>query len=386
MKQVIIVNNNLDTGGVQKALINLIKEIHNEYQLTLCIFKKKGGYLSDIPKDVKIIELKSWYKYLGCSQSECRTLKDKLIRGFLAGGSKIFGQEIAFKLISFTQKKLRGEYDCAISYLHGSSKKSFYGGCNEFVLKKVKAKNKIAWVHCDFEKNGSNTKYNRKVYTKFDKIVACSDGCMQAFVKCNPNLEKKCFAIRNCNDYKSIMKLAGEERLFDKSFFNVVTVARLSKEKGIERGIEAVKYCVDKGYNIKFNIVGAGPSRESIENKVKQLGIENNVVFYGNQVNPYPYIRSADLFMLTSYHEAAPVVFDEASCLNVPILATQTTSTKEMLIDTGYGVVCENNQKSINEELLKLIENKNILEQIKQNSVNNIFNNSESIKKFKEII
>ena len=56
MKKILIVNNNLDMGGIQKTLINLLKEIHNDYNVTLLLFSKSGTLLSGVPNDVKIIE------------------------------------------------------------------------------------------------------------------------------------------------------------------------------------------------------------------------------------------------------------------------------------------------------------------------------------------
>ena len=55
MKKLIIVNNNMKIGGVQKSLTNLLHSIHGRYDITLLLFSKNGALLADIPEDVKVI-------------------------------------------------------------------------------------------------------------------------------------------------------------------------------------------------------------------------------------------------------------------------------------------------------------------------------------------
>jgi len=63
-------------------------------------------------------------------------------------------------------------------------------------------------------------------------------------------------------------------------------------------------------------------------------------------------MKNADLFLMTSYHEAAPMVIDEARALGLPILTTETTSAHDMVTDRHCGWVCENSQSAINTALL----------------------------------
>ena len=62
----------------------------------------------------------------------------------------------------------------------------------------------------------------------------------------------------------------------------------------------------------------------------------------GNKENPYPYIKNASCFLLPSLHEAAPMVFGEASSLGVPVLTTETCSAIELVQSRGIGYVVEN--------------------------------------------
>lgn len=387
MKNVIFVINNLGTGGVQSSLLNLIAELNGEYHITVLCFDERLKNSSNIlPPHVNLAVPNSPFCYLGISQGELREKPVKyLARACWAFLTKLLGRSSTIRLMLPFQKKL-GDYDCAISYLHEAPQKSFYGGCNEFVLKKIKAKKKVTWLHCDFELCGANSKASEKIYQQFDEIVACSEGTKRAFLHCMPQFEDKCVAIRNCNDYENIRRLAGDVIPYDKSEFNIVTVARLSKEKGIERAIEAVKRCVKKGYQLHYHIVGSGDQAVYLKKLTEDYGLENVITFYGNQSNPYPYMKNADLFLLPSYHEAAPMVFDEAACLGVPILATETTSTDEMITETGSGFVCENSQDGIADGLIKVLKKPDSLIEIKKELQQRQFTNQDKINKVSEVI
>lgn len=386
MKKILIVINNLETGGVQTSLLNLLKEIGELYDVSLVIFHYKDEYRQLVPKNVKVIRLNSPFKHFGMSAKDAEGHPFVYTaRAFWVLMTRIFGRSFVIRLMALRQKKLC-EYDVAISYLHEAPQTNFYGGCNEFVLKKVEAEKKITWLHCDFSLCGANTARSKAIYGRFDKIIACSIGCKNAFVKCLPELEGKCGVVRNCNDYSNIQLLAGEGIKFDESVFNMVTAARLSEEKGIERALESIKICKEKGYKIKYHLIGSGQEEEYLKTLASQLGLDNDVIFYGNKQNPYVYMKNADLFLLTSYHEAAPMVFDEAACLEIPVLATKTTSTKEMIEDTGYGFVCENSQEGITQKLLELLNDTEKIRTAKKTLADADFNNKKALACFRNLL
>ena len=89
---------------------------------------------------------------------------------------------------------------------------------------------------------------------------------------------------------------------------------------------------------------------------VRALALRDAVVFHGSQNNPYRFMRNADLLLMTSWHEAAPMVIDEARVLSLPVLSVQTTSSSEMISGRGCGWVCENDQTALNAALAALLK------------------------------
>ena len=388
MKKIVIVNNNMKVGGVQKSLYNLLWSIADRYDITLFLFCETGEYVDKLPKSVRIVPCSSLFRYLGASQGECHDrLADRLVRGTLAALCKIFGRPFVIRLMSPSQKTLPGEYDIAISYLHNGNLKSFYGGVNEFVLTKLNAKRKIAYLHCDYCNCGANNSPNNKLYFDFDLIAACSDGCRRSFLAAIPELKGKCVTAPNFHRYRIIQSLAQENPVvYEPGRFHLLTVGRLAHEKAVDRAVQAVSYVIKQGIAVSLHVVGNGNMMDSLEKLAVSLNVQDFVHFYEEQPNPYRFMANADLLLVTSYHEAAPMVIEEARAIGLPVLTVETTSSKEMVTDNNSGWVCKNTQQALNESLLDILTEVSILEETKARLTAIKPNNSIAERQFRLVI
>ena len=387
-KKIIIVNNNMKVGGVQKSLYNLLWEIKDDYDVTLFLFEAIGAYMEKLPDEIRVIKCNSFFRFLGMSQDECKySSKDYLTRGVLSGIAKLFGRHVAMRIILASQKNIDEEFDCAISFLHNGKLHQLYGGTNEFVLNKIKAKKKVAFLHCDYGNCGADNVHNNSLYKKFDVIAACSNGCRMAFLDILPEFKDKCCTVENFNRYDEIIELANKKTIvYDDDVINLITVARLGREKAVERGILALDFVLKNGCKANYHIVGDGRMLTELKQMVANLGLEKEVVFYGEQSNPYPYMARADLFLLTSYHEAAPMVLNEARCLNLPVLAVETISANEMVAEKNSGWVCANDQDSLNKSLLWIMNNSYELMKKKEDLHGLICNNDIARQQFMSVV
>ena len=385
MKKILIVNNNMHIGGVQKSLLNLLREIHSDYDITLLLFYKGGSLLKQIPDDIKIIEAPKPFRYLGMTKHDVKTAFDKLGRTFFASATRIFGRKFALKLMIPFQKKLIG-FDTAVSFLHSGENHMFYGGCNEFVQSCTEAEKKITFLHCDYEKINANSTYNTKIYKQFDKIAACSEGCRQSFIKLLPQFEDKTFVVKNCHDFNGIRDFAknGAVSLPDDKL-NIVTVARFGREKGVLRAIRAVSKSGCKDL-LRYYLIGNGAEFEQAKALINELNLSKTVFLLGEMQNPYGYIKAADLLLIPSYSEAAPMVIGEAACLGTPILSTETSSSEEMIVLGGCGFVCENSEDGITESLEKIEKNRELLREKAAFLNSQNFSNANALKQFSELV
>ena len=136
---------------------------------------------------------------------------------------------------------------------------------------------------------------------------------------------------------------------------NVVIVARFGKEKGVERALQALVGLGRLKEKFHFHLVGDGDQRPVILQIIEEQDLFELVTLHGMTDNPYGYIKAADLLMIPSYSEAAPLVIGEAASLGTPILSTETSSAYEMLRESGYGWVCENSVEGMTKGLLHLV-------------------------------
>lgn len=386
MKRILIVNNNMHIGGVQKALVNLLWCIRERYDITLLLFHKGGECLKDIPPEVKVITADSAYRYLGMTKYDKVSRYQSLMRSFFAGITRIFGRRYAVALMAMGQKKLTG-YDAAISYLHNGSDKMFYGGCNEFVLRHVSAKKKITFLHGDYMLCGANTQQNAKQYGRFDAIAACSEGCANKFMQAQPQLAERVMVVPNCHRFENIQAKAEEVSVrLQADKLQIVTVARLGKEKGVERAVQVIGRLGDLKERLHYHIIGDGVQKPLLSQRIKENGLDNIVTLHGMMENPYGYIKAADLLLIPSYSEAAPLVIAEAACLGTPILSTETSSARQMIEKTGFGWVCGNSEMAMEEMLRALLSGSSEIDEKKQYLRSCVQNNQEALSCFDRCI
>ena len=386
MKKILIVNNNLKIGGVQKSLHNLLWAVDGQYDVTLCLFRNVGAYAGQLPASVRVVEARGLYRYLGVGQKECRGV-DFLIRGMLVLLCRMFGRTRVLSHFTCRQPELEERYDCAISFLHNGRPKSFYGGTQDFVLNCANADKKVSFLHGDYRNCGSDHAENNRQLAQFDQIAACSDGCRTALTEVLPALAERCVAVRNCHRFDEIRRMAQDSPIiYDEECINVVLVARLSREKGIERAIHALAAALEKGVRAKLHIVGGGAEEETLQSLTREMKVDNFVLFHGEQSNPYRYIKNADLLLMTSYHEAAPMVIDEARCLGVPVLTTETVSAHEMVTGMACGWVCENSQQALDRMLCEVLCDGDLLLRRKETLCAEIADNRAALEQFHKLV
>ncbi|PSL01256.1 glycosyltransferase [Cecembia rubra] len=115
--------------------------------------------------------------------------------------------------------------------------------------------------------------------------------------------------------------------------FVFVTTCRLVPVKNLDRLITAFARLRNEfsEKTIELWIVGDGPLRESLENQSKELGITENVKFWGFQENVYPFLENSDVFVLPSLSEGSSVSLVEAMSVGLPSIVTKVGGTLEII-------------------------------------------------------
>lgn len=357
MKKILFVFFSCQPGGVYASLVNLLNCIKDKYEIDLLLFNDDGD-LSQIPPQVNLIKTNNWMRMLG---EDCnKTLNRNKIQGYihiaLNAFSKLFGATIPHKIINLSLP-LKKTYDLAVSFTHDANANSFMIGCNDYVRWNVRAKYKMSFVHCDYLRYGGNEKNNNKRYKDFDFIACVSDSAKNAFLQACPEYKKNAIVVRNCLNVERIFELSKMNTVEYDECINILTVSRLSLEKGVLRAAESMKWLKENSkIRFKWHVVGDGSFYDELSNYVKNNNLEDTIILHGKFDNPYGFYPNASVFFLPSLHECAPMVLFEAISFGLPILTTETLSAKEMLQNVPNSYVCENSAEGIRKALLSIAD------------------------------
>ena len=346
--RVLVVMDAIGIGGITTAFLGYLSEISKRAECDILIFDESSVCEENLPSNIHVVHSSWILKIMGMPQKKVAGLSLfwGIIRSIFVLLSKATSGELSRRILLIFAKKLKN-YDVAIGYTPDVNWHSLARGCNDFVLHNVEAKRKCAYIHCDYEKCGGYHKKQEKVYKKFDYILCVSNGCKESFLRCFPTLKEKAIVSGNFTDIVGIKQKAAAYQVARKSTANIVTVARISEEKGIPRTVSALARLKSQGYSFNWTVVGDGKDFYRIKELIEEKGLENHIDMVGAKKNPYPYIANADVFLLPSFHEAAPMVIGECWALGVPIISTETSSAKEMVEDEKIGVVCDNSEDGI---------------------------------------
>ncbi|MBC7950491.1 MAG: glycosyltransferase [Rhodospirillaceae bacterium] len=130
------------------------------------------------------------------------------------------------------------------------------------------------------------------------------------------------------------------------------TVAALRAEKNIARLVDAFARVVARR-PARLVIVGDGPERQALTDRVHALGVADLVIFTGACPNPERLLPSFTVFALSSDTEQMPISLLEAMAAGLPVAATQVGDVRAML--PGANPVVPKSTESLAEALLSLL-------------------------------
>ena len=394
MKKILFMVTSMNIGGVEKSLLSLLNTIpKDKYDITLMLLEEKGGYLEYVPQNIKIIEA-TWFKDIKPIIMESPY---KIVKKFIK--EKKFIKCIRFIYCYFVDKYLdnrflfyknvmreipmnKEKYDVAIAYQGPTDIIDYY------IAYKVKADKKISWLHFDVSKHAFNNKLYTKLYKKYNKIFVVSNEAKNVLVSQINNITDNTEVFFNIVCKDTILKMAKEKVDFDDSYkgIKIVTVGRLSKEKGQDMAIEALYQLRKSGYDVKWYCVGDGNDREYYEEMIKEYNLQEYFILLGAKTNPYYYMKEADIYVQTSRHEGYCLTLAEAKCLEKVIITTNFITASNQIIDGENGFICEMNSDSIYRKIEFIINNDIQMKYIKNNLESEKFNVEKNINKLMEFI
>lgn len=157
-------------------------------------------------------------------------------------------------------------------------------------------------------------------------------------------------------------------------------------QKRQDRLIEIASRLKKVGYSFQIQIIGNGPEEEKIKSLIKEKDVSDVVQLLGLKVNPYPYVKKADCFVLTSDFEGFGIAVKEALLLGTPVISTNVTGVKEVLANGEYGILCEINTDKIEEAMREMLDHPELQRKIRDQLTNFDCENGKIIEGLRNII
>ena len=170
----------------------------------------------------------------------------------------------------------------------------------------------------------------------------------------------KFYHARDRIDYKEKY----EELRIDAGDFVIGNVARLEARKGHKFLIDAFKNIVGelKDGHVKLLILGEGNKRKNLENYVKELNLENKVIFTGYREDVEELMAIMDIFVLTSLREGLPRVLVQAAAVGMPSIAFNVDGVPEIIKDNFNGFLVKvKDIEQLENRIMKYINNKELV-------------------------
>ena len=339
----------MELGGAESALLGLLQAHDpNKGDIDLFLYDHVGELMQYIPTSVNVLPKIEIYSMLERPIYELLrkgywgVALGRTLASFFAKQEKKNNKEnlddisvyyyIAKFVIPFLPKINPSlEYDLAISFLQP----------HLYVLQKVSARKKLAWLHTDYSKVFVSEK-EEAVWSQYNYIAAISEEVGHSFVKRFPNLNSKIIPIENILSSKFIRERANEfENDLPGSGFRLLTIGRYSYPKKLE-DIPLLTVKIQNAFpDLKWYIIGYGnPIEEKkIQDNISKEGVQDSVVLLGKQTNPYPFIKACDVYVQPSRYEGKSITVREAQILCKPVIVTAYPTAPSQIQDGVDGVI-----------------------------------------------
>lgn len=328
MKKILFYIDSLILGGEQKLAIDYIHLLRKNYQLQILInmdFGEDNFFLSKIPSEIPVsfvidkalIERLNFYK-----KNRKNSLKNRILYSYYLHKKR----KTRIKNLPSILKTL--DYDFCIDF----SNKLPPSLVNEKVF---------VWNHSSLYGTSQKTidTFLKPKYEKSGSIIVVSNSMKLEYIEVFPDLEHKIKVLPNFIDIQKIEQDSLQVIPEKDSFF--LCCSRLDPRKDIATIIHAFSlWKRNKNHLEKLFILGSGLDKKNLEELVKSLFLEKEVIFLGQKENPYPYMKQAKLFLHASLQEGFGLVLVEAMACGTPVIATDCpVGPKEILLDGTCGIL-----------------------------------------------
>jgi glycosyltransferase involved in cell wall biosynthesis len=217
-----------------------------------------------------------------------------------------------------------------------------------------------------------------------DKIISVSEHTTNDLIRKLKVSKNKIVTIPNSLDIKNINSIKPSKEKSD-----VIFVGRLLNHKNVDMLIKAVNIIKRSNPKIKCIIIGDGPEREHLKDLVKELKVENNIIFkdfIDNHNNMLSLMKSSKVFVLPSSREGFGIVAIEANACGIPVVTVnhKDNAAKSLIIEGKNGFISSLNEENLALTIIRALKSyksmkKACLNSVKQYDLSLIINKLEKV-------
>lgn len=388
-KRIIFVTKALWIGGIESALINLLKYLdYDKYDVTLLVLRAELDMKEQIPPKCRLLiidreqiySFEKSYRYKKLYYLTTETDHPSNRHKAMMWSVPIIKWVENRLYIRYIRELMRNEkFDTAIIYSDVVA---------EATIRGIKADKYLMFYHHGAMRH---VYHDMIAYRKCEKIIAVSENQAKELQKFVPFCASKIISIHNIIDHKGILEKAymPMETVFDPDKKNIVTVGRVSYEKGMDIAVGVCADLVAKGHqDIHWWIIGDGPEMSEVKDEIERTHMSEFITLLGMKSNPYPYIANADIYAQPSRYEGYPMTLLEALVLGQPVISTVNNGAKEIIENNKTGILVSGKEKMLADAIEKILWEPDIWDVYKHNIQEINFDklNLKSINKLREII
>lgn len=348
-KTLLIVSHALELGGAERSLIGLLDALDPKvWEIDLFLLRHEGELMTAMPSHVNLLDKVPAYTVLA------RPMKDTLREGHvLLTGARVLGKLAAKR---FNQKHGYASSDAALEYSHKFTcplmpkiqpEKEYdlavsFLTPHYFVARKVRAKKKIAWIHTDYSKIHIDVESETRMWSAYDHIATISDSVSEGFLSVFPGLKDRLVLIKNILPGALVAQQAdafSAEAEMPPQGIRLLSIGRYCTAKNFDNVPDICARLVQMGLDVTWYIIGFGQDEQLIRRSIEKAGMQERVILLGKRENPYPYIKSCDLYVQPSRYEGNCVTVREAQMLGRPVVITRYATSASQLEEGVDGVV-----------------------------------------------
>ncbi|MDD2980786.1 MAG: glycosyltransferase [Hespellia sp.] len=369
MKEILILTRAFENGGLEVALVELLKNIDlNKYHVTVHCIEKRGNLSKEIPSAIRIEEIvfnpekyRIFVNHRKMPNDSVKMILNKIYKKSCEWLCKVDDQHNKYyELVLQHTEKCKKKYDVVLDFYGYGHFLSAYGS------RFVQAQKKAMWLH---DEKMEWIKLTIPYLQDYDKFYCVSETVQKNFVQRFPELEKKTELLYNYVDIDQIRRLASEpiKDIYYTANYKILTIGRLAEQKGYDYAVEAARILKQNGMEFVWYAIGEGLERKSLESKIREYGLEDYFVLLGRRENPYPYLKACDLYVQPSLHEGYGIAVLEARVLCKPIVISNTPCLLEQIEDGVNGLVAALDGNDIAKKISLIRENELLRNQLIEN-------------------